>query len=312
MSIKRRCDSGAWEVSIPRPGLAPLRKSSSRWTRADAHAVEQKLLNNHHTLEHGLDKWLLEYAVFLRAHKSYESAANILRPLLKDKSFDEVPEVVSRCKRAWGTLAPATINRRLAILRRVCSLAFKEWGWLAHPISKKVALLKEDNERHYYLTRAEVERLRMNCTIPEAGNLIVLAAFTGLRLGELLRIKPGDLRGDELQVPKSKNMRPRILPLHPRALHIAQRLPYENVTKAILRKQWVAAREEAGMGHIHFHDLRHTFASWMIQSGTPIHVLKDLMGHKSIHMTMRYAHLATSNLRAAIQNMDAGHLKDCD
>lgn len=261
------------------------------------------MLGNQHTLEEGLDKWLGEYARFLRAYDSYVSAAELLRPLLKNKTFDDVPEVVSLAKRAWGDLQPATINRRLSILRRICSLAFKEWGWLQNPVSKKVALLKEDNERHYYLTRAEVERLRMNCTIPEAGNIIVLAAFTGLRLGELLRIKPADLRGDELMIPKSKNARPRVIPLHPRALEIVKQMPYENVTKAILRKQWVAARAAAGMDHIHFHDLRHTFASWVIQSGTPIHVLKDLLGHKSINMTMRYAHLATTNLREAVQNL---------
>lgn len=303
MSIQRRKDSGAWEVSIPRQGLAPLRKSSSRWTRAEAHAFEQKLLHQHHTLEDGLDKWLAEYAPFLKDEKKYQSVADLLRPLLKHKTFDEVPDVVSLAKRAWKTLAPATINRRLALLRRVCSLAFKEWGWLQHPITKKISLLKEDNERHYYLTRAEVERLRMNCTIPEAGNLIVVAAFTGLRLGELLRIKPTDLRGDELMIRKSKNTRPRVIPLHPRALNIVKQLPYANVTQAILRKQWVAARKEAGLEHIHFHDLRHTFASWVIQAGTPVHVLKDLMGHKTIHMTMRYAHLATTNLRSAVHSI---------
>lgn len=303
MSIQRRKDSGAWEVSIPRPGLAPLRKSSSRWTRADAHAFEQKLLHQHHTLEDGLDRWLAEYAPFLKDEAKYRSVASLLRPLLRHKTFDDVPDVVSLAKRAWRDLAPATINRRLALLRRVCSLAFKEWGWLEHPITKKIALLKEDNERHYYLTRAEVERLRMNCTVPEAGNLIVVAAFTGLRLGELLRVKASDLRGDELSIRRTKNGRPRVLPLHPRALNIVKQLPYSNVTQAILRKQWVLARKEAGMEHIHFHDLRHSCASWLVQAGVPLQVVKEILGHKNIAVTTRYAHLATSNLRDAVHSI---------
>ena len=303
MSIKRRSDSGAWEVSIPRPGRAPLRKSSSKWTRPQAVAFEQKLLHQEHTLEDGLDKWLAEYAKFLRAYDKYVSAAHLLRPFLKDKTFEDIPAVVSLVKRTWGELAPATINRRLSVLRRVCSLAFKEWGWIESPITKKIGLLKEENERHYYLTRAEVERLRMNCTISEAGNLIIVAAFTGLRLSEMLRIQAADLRGDELSIPRSKNARPRVIPLHPRALHIVRQLPYANVTQATLRKQWVAAREAAGMAHIHWHDLRHSYASWLVQANTPIQVVKELLGHKTLQMTLRYAHLTTSNLREAVARL---------
>ena len=208
MPVQRRKDTGAWEVVVPRPGMAPIRRSSARWTHADALAYERKLTSNHHTLEDGLDKWLVEYAHYLRARKSLESAANLLRPFIKNKTFEDVPELVGVLRRAWSELQPATINRRMAILRRVCNLAYKEWRWIDTPVAGTVRPLRENNERHYYLTRAEVERLRMNCTVYGAGELIVLAAFTGLRLGEILGIRPGDVRDHSLHLRKTKNGRP--------------------------------------------------------------------------------------------------------
>ncbi len=54
MPVQRRKDTGAWEVVVPRPGMAPMRRSSARWTHADALAYERKLTSNHHTLEDGL------------------------------------------------------------------------------------------------------------------------------------------------------------------------------------------------------------------------------------------------------------------
>lgn len=303
MPVHRRKDTGAWEVVIPRPGMAPLRRSSSRWLRADALALEQKLLSSHHTLEEGLDKWLSEYATYLRSYKELQAASNQLRKIIVGKTFEEIPDVMSLARRSWARLKPATFNRRIAILRRVCNLAHKEWGWLDKPVSGQVRPLREDNERHYYLTRAEVERLRMNCRAPEVGNLIVLAAFTGLRRGEIFAIRKGDVRDHTLFLRNTKNGRPRTIPLHPRAEGIALELPYPNVSMNTLRSQFEAARHAAGLDHIHFHDLRHTFASWMIQAGTPLNILKELMGHKTIQMTMRYAHLCTDNLRAAIDRL---------
>lgn len=102
---------------------------------------------------------------------------------------------------------------------------------------------------------------------------------------------------------RTKNGRPRVIPLHPRALAIAKQLPFKGITPAVLRKQFEKARKTCGMEHIHWHDLRHTFASWLIQKGTPLQVVKELMGHANIQMTMRYAHLETDNLKAAVHSL---------
>lgn len=303
MPVARRKDSGAWEVRVTPPGGQLIRRSSSKWTKADALDIERRLILPERTLEDGLDKWHREYARFLKQPKKHDSMVELMRPILRGRTFDEVQDVAALIRRQCAELAPATINRRLSLLRRIANLAYKEWNWVETPVGKKIRLLREENERHYYLRRSDIERLRAACTIPEAGNHIVFAAFTGLRLSEQLGVHRNMVIDGDLHVRAGKNGRPRILPLHPRALHIARQLPYSNVTQAILRKQWVAAREHCALEHIRWHDLRHTFASWAIQAGAPLHVLKDLLGHKSIHMTMRYAHLATSNLRDAVMKI---------
>jgi|SRR6266566_4243738 len=70
------------------------------------------------------------------------------------------------------------------------------------------------------------------------------------------------------------------------------------------RKSWEAALEAAQLDGFHFHDRRHTFASWAIQRGATLPELKDLLGHSSLAMVMRYAHLAPEHLRAAVSRVD--------
>ena len=70
------------------------------------------------------------------------------------------------------------------------------------------------------------------------------------------------------------------------------------------RRRFEAACRRAGLVDFHFHDLRHTFASWLVMAGVPLPTVSDLMGHKSITMTMRYAHLSPTHRLEAIQSLD--------
>ncbi|NLA69323.1 MAG: site-specific integrase [Gammaproteobacteria bacterium] len=307
MSVKRRPDSGAWEVYVHPPGAKPLRKSNRHWTRADALQFERQYLEAANQpmpmLEAALDKWLDEYLPELKDTGYYESKARALRPFLTNKAFTDLPDVVAGIKRSNRHLKPATVNRRLAILKRITKLAFEEWGWIDQPVHTKVKLQREVNERHTYLTRAEVERLRMNCRDPDAGDLVVFAAFTGLRRSEMFRVQARDVANDTLLLDtRTKTGKPRAVPLHPRALHIAKRMPLA-ITPALLQKEWTEARVEAGLPDVRWHDLRHTYASWRAQSGATLQVIKELMGHATIVTTMRYAHLIHDNLKSAVMKI---------
>lgn len=290
MSISRRKDSGAWQVTV-----GNHRHSDRNWSRADALRYEASLLTpaNDPTLEEALDRWLDEYVPFLKAEENYRRKAEQLRPYLRHRSLLQAPDVATQVKKDWRHLKPATVNRRLAILKRITKLAFEDWdGWLTTPLHRKIKLLPERNERMVFLTRAEVELLRMHCQDPNNGDLVVFAAFTGLRRSEMFRATRHDVVNGMLRLDaRTKNGKPRTIPLHPRALHIAQRLPLPT-TPALLQADWTHARNAVNLAHVHWHDLRHTFASWLVQQGTALLIVKDLMGHSSIKQTERYAHLA--------------------
>lgn len=312
MSVRRRKDSGAWEVTLNVPGHAPHRHSDQNWSKRDAKAYEAQQLvmldKPLHTLGDAIDKWKKEQLPRLRSKRHVEDHLRQLEPYTKDKLLIDAPEVATAVILGMAKLAPATVNQRLAILRRVCNLAFKIWHWLDQPIANRIQLLTVQNERHIYLTRAQVEDLAFKCQRREAGNLLIFSAFTGLRLSELFRARASDVWKTHdgkasLRVERrTKNGKPRSVPLHPRAENIAVRMPL-SITRVTLRQEWLRARKAAGLQHVHWHDLRHTFASWCIHAGATLVELKELMGHQTVEMTMRYAHLLPHAAHSVIARM---------
>jgi integrase len=223
-------------------------------------------------------------------------------PFVEGKALDEVADAAEEAKRRWLTddLKPATINRRLAILRRVANLAYKHWGWLDQPLGQRVLMLPGERQRETYLSPAQVRKIAAAAKDRRVKRAILLAAMSGLRRGELLALQPEHRRGDALHVPHSKSGKPRLVPLPKEARAIPVPI---GLTKDELRQGWDRARAKAGMPGVRFHDLRHTYASWLVQAGAPMMAIRDLLGHASLATTSRYAHLATRHLRAAVRKI---------
>lgn len=171
------------------------------------------------------------------------------------------------------------------------------------PLGRRVALLPEHSERHVYLTIAQVQDIAGH-TDAVAGDMILFAALTGLRLGEMMALKPEQVKDGILALDSvTKNGRPRGIPLPLEAIAIAEKsLPWA-ISRSQLRDRWEAARKAAGMPHARWHDLRHTYASWLVQAGQPLTAIRDLLGHSSLAVTNRYAHLAPSHLLAAVGSL---------
>lgn len=244
-------------------------------------------------LEDGLAKYLSEYAIHLKSYRGQISKARRLRPFLTDRTFDDIPQVVKELKTLPRT--PATINRLLAILRRICTLAHAEWKWLPSPI--KISLLPERNQRHIYLTRDQVAKLVRACHSKGAKDAILLAVYTGMRWSELLSIGEDNVRDGFIYLGNTKTGKPRAVPLHPKLSYI--RLPLET-TDALLRQEFNAGRKSIKMPWLHFHDLRHTFASWLIQNGVELYTVGKILGHTETQTTARYSHLRDDDLSAAV------------
>lgn len=306
MPVRKRGDR--WHVRLQIGGQRIERSLGPAATKADALDYEAKIRKDfidgkvgrspERGLEDALVKWLQEEAANLKSYDNLLSKVRAFRDDCKGKKLTDIVAVAETVK-AEGLkagLSPATINRRLAILRRIANLAHEVWeGWLDKPLGQKIKLLPGEKARHVFLTPHQVELLADCCEHAGVTTAIRLAARTGLREGELLAadtIFDGCiLVGAEA----SKTARPRLVPVPPDMPDL--KLPI-GISYHTLRTYFEKARTKAGMPDVRFHDLRHTAASWWAQSGANMKMLQELLGHSTLAVTGRYAHLMTSDLKA--------------
>lgn len=203
-----------------------------------------------------------------------------------------------------------TINRKLAALSKVMSFAVDRGGMKRKP---KIERKKETQGRIRYLT-AEEEVLALTTLAlwskDDHHDAFVVLVDTGIRMGELFRIEARDIdfRHNMLSVWQTKADLPRSVPMTKRVRAVLERrakaggklFDYDHPW---FRHTWDRLRSHMGMTNdpqFVPHALRHTTASRLIQRGIGIAVVKQWLGHKTISVTMRYAHLAPANLMAAV------------
>ncbi len=212
-------------------------------------------------------------------------------------------------------IAPSTVNRELAVLSGILTRA-TECGKLAiHPMrGGKVRRLPGERRRERVLTDEEESAL-LKASPPEIRDAIILALETGMRLGEICSLTPAtvDLARGEVYLPKTKNAKPRRLPLTPAAravLHLRTqgRAPAERIFplgegKRAWRLDTAFGRAcaKAKITGLQFRDLRHTFATRLVTGGADLVTVRDLLGHTDLRMTSRYAHPTGASIQQALQ-----------
>lgn len=236
-----------------------------------------------------------------------------------------------------SNLAPATVNRYLSGILAILNRSAHEWGWLrAVP---RVKLLRLNNARYRWLTNEEEAHLLKHCPTHLA-DLVVFLIETGARLTEALSLTWTEVDLDRqprglVKFMRTKSGKPRGVPLSSRVATLLadirrrqENLLIEPEAKGLVflyagrgragkgvsrsphhgylspHRAWDTAIERAGFADLHLHDLRHTFASRLVMRGVPILAVSKLLGHASLSMTMRYAHLAPDGLDAAVEVMD--------
>jgi integrase len=213
----------------------------------------------------------------------------------------------------------ATLARELEVLRHALNLAIREWEWLDKSPFEKVRIEKPNNAIETWLTDDQ-ERDLLNESPQWLGELITFALHTGMRQGEILCLKWSqvDLNRKSVTLLVTKNKDKRTIPLNLTVLKLLKDKSrvvnisgYVFVSKAgtridasNLRRAFNSAEERAGIENFRFHDLRHTFATRLVQAGVDLYVVKQLLGHKSIAMTMRYAHHYPESLRFGVEILD--------
>lgn len=213
-------------------------------------------------------------------------------------------------------LTPTTCNRYLSFLRRLFDCAVK-WNYLSRSPAAEVRYNKTQSHIPEALTDAQLTALLEH--LPTQNHpVVIIAADTGLRRSELWALTWADVNWAEKEiiVRVSKNAEWRVIPLTDRAVEILRQLR-EAAVKAKLQKldqrifvpkdikrSLHNAGVKAKIGHVHFHMLRHTFATRLRDRGVPLDRIKELLGHKSMVMVLRYAKARPLQLREAIQALN--------
>ena len=253
-------------------------------------------------LSEAIKKWAIEELPRLKSESDTRNHAAQLLPFIGNRPLSDLPEVAAEYIQANKHLAPATINRRLAVLQRVGNLAHRRWAWTDEPLGARVHLLAEKNARHIYLTRDEILALAIAACSQPIEDAIIIGAYTGLRLAEICGLQPENIVGDVIRLSggaTTKTAKPRTVPIHSAIRDALSRLPLP-IKRGRIQQGFRAARLAIGQPDLHFHDLRHSFASLLVQAGVPLYTAGALLGHSSSKTTQRYAHLADEQLREAM------------
>jgi integrase len=222
-------------------------------------------------------------------------------------------------------LASSTADHYLKLCKRVLSVAHS-WGVISDNIAKGIPLFNEDNTVENYLNDEELKRLM--AVLQSDSNrtvalIIMLLISSGVRKNEALlaQKKYINLETRVWRIPaltaKAKKMRS--LPLSDLALSVLEEAfelsgddsEYVFVNKrtgkpyTTIQKQWERIRKKAQLEHVRLHDLRHTFASYLANSGRTLLEIQSLLGHASPKVTLRYSHLSQQTLMAASNTASA-------
>jgi integrase len=165
-----------------------------------------------------------------------------------------------------------------------------------------VPRLREENARQIYLDGPQVKKLAEASPNDTCQAAIMISAYTGLRASELLGLKAIPRLSSTIPVGISKTGKPRLVPIAGPVRPYLSALPLD-CSYRLLIKWFHAARKKAGMKHVHFHDLRHSCASMLINAGVDLYTVGKILGHSSPQTTARYAHLADQTLRVAMRRL---------
>jgi integrase len=216
-----------------------------------------------------------------------------------------------------------TVNQYLATLSHALTTAVVEWGWLDSSPLRRVRRLREPRGRVRWLDEAERQRLLAACAASANRVLlpvVILALSTGARKQELLSLtwRDVDLRRERLLLHQTKTDKPRSVPLTERALSEMQALAkVRRIDTALvfprrdgrapldLRYAWQQALRQAGLADFRFHDLRHTCASYLAMNGASLVEIAEVLGHTTLQMVKRYAHLAEAHTAQVVARMNA-------
>lgn len=324
MSIYKK-ENGIWWIDFRTPSGQRIRRSAKTTERKLAQQYHDKLKHESWQVEklgkkpeRTIEEALIRFLEVSQGQKDLETkirhteywrsvlGGRLLSSLTTDDILNNLP---THKKGTQEKLSPSTQNRYRTSIMRVLSLAHKA-GWIdSIPFVPKNA---EPKVRVRWITKNEAKKLIDSLKLQWMKEVCSFALMTGARMTEILSLTWDKIdfarniaivTGD---IAKSGKSRP--LPLSADAILLLKRKEQERISEFVFhrgkgkyiseidRDDFQRALELANISDFRFHDLRHTWASWHVQNGTPLMVLKELGGWETIEMVKRYAHLNANHL----------------
>ena len=269
------------------------------------------------------DSLCKEYLFYSKANKapqSYRRDQISIKNLLGVYTGKLITEVTAHelemyKNRRRDVVKPATVNRELSCVKHMFVKAV-DWDYLKENPLKSVKLFKEPPGRIRYLTEEEIKKL-IDCCAYYIKPIVETALNTGMRKGEILNLKWSnvDTTNKVITITNSKNNESRGVPINDALLATLMKLEngtpkdspvfrWENgMPIKSIKGGFNNAVNRAGISDFRFHDLRHTFASHLVMNGVDIRTVQQLLGHKTIAMTMRYSHISNEFMKAAVDKL---------
>lgn len=328
MSLYERKDSKYYWVKLSVPGQKPVQESTGTSDKRQAREYEAKRLNElwqqsrlgiapKHYWEEAAYRYMQEVSLY---NKSPETDLIFFRWLSKhldgiylNDINRNVLERITSIRKNEG-VSNGTVNRYMQAVSRVLRKAALDWEWLDKPV--KVRSLPEPKLRIRYLNASEATRLIQE--LPDhLAAMVKFSLATGLRKSNVtdLQWSQVDLQNRRawIHADQAKAGKAIAVPLSSEAIEVLRAERFKHNThvftfrgrsvKEVNGKAWQAALLRAGIADFRWHDLRHTWASWHVQNGTPLYVLKELGAWADLEMVQRYAHLSPDHLAGYVERV---------
>jgi integrase len=241
-----------------------------------------------------------------------------LVPFFKGMMLQQItPMLIEDFKRRRKEkVSGSTVNKEVSCLRHMLNMAIDERFITENPV-RKVRFFPEHNKKERILNEREIMELLKYCN-ERIRPIIIIALNTGMRRGEILNLRwqNVDLYRKFISVEKTKSGRTRKIPMNSLVEKILRNLSLKKVNDEYvfwnrrtgkpvqdLKKAFKSACKKAGIDNLRFHDLRHTFATKLVENGVDIVTVSELLGHSSLRMTMRYSHPSPEHKRDAVENL---------
>jgi integrase len=326
MPIRKREGSDAWYIDIRTPGGRRIRCSTGTGDRKEAQEYHDKLKYDLwrasrlgekpvRTFDEAALRFLQESVgkadygnrVLHVRHFREHFAGRKLDTLTRDEIIGALP-TVNRHTREPRPLSKATRNLYLCTIRVLLNTALNEWEWIERV--PRLPAIPGSTKRVRWITREEAQRLLAAIGTDWMRDMTIFGFATGLRQANILGLEWSQVdlinRRAWIHPDQAKARKPIGVPLNAEAVEVIRRNLGKHNVYVFARKgkpvrswdirQWNAAVGRAGLAHFRFHDVRHTWASWHVQGGTPLNRLMELGGWSKYENVLRYAHLAPDHL----------------